>query len=372
MGGGLLRLSAPYRNGYFFRQQVTGYITPHVGLALGLGWGSSANLAPLATRDPREPDDKYAQPDPAKVGEFYQRTDQMTDVSVVLLPVLTRRHQVKLQLGVSVYRQRETGVDTLIYPEPRFPNYNIVPRQTTTARLAPVLGVGYDVRLSNRWAVGLNGTAYFTGKNAGTSTRPITTVGVRGTYRFSLRADSLGFAPIQWNEATWGVRAAGSAVASNGRADSPYRLRFNGGVWTEIPLSLTWTMRGEVNYAQRGYRIRELRRTGYRVLPGSGNANYLELPLLFSHEVAYRWRVYGGPYLAVYLNGYTESDGVRNPPARSHTVSGLMLGTTYALSNRFAADLRYQRDLVNLSSTPYSDVYHSFQLGLNYTIGKKP
>ncbi|MBC8155597.1 MAG: PorT family protein, partial [Bacteroidetes bacterium] len=150
-------------------------------------------------------------------------------------------------------------------------------------------------------------------------------------------------------------------VAPNGWSDRLYRLRFNGGVWVEIPLSLTWAVRGEVNYAQRGYRD----------LPNFGNANYLELPLLFSHEVAYHWRVYGGPYLAVYLNGYTESDGIRNPPTRSHIVSGLMLGTTYALSNRFAADLRYQRDWANLSSSPYSQVYHSFQLGLNYTIGRK-
>jgi hypothetical protein len=93
---------------------------------------------------------------------------------------------------------------------------------------------------------------------------------------------------------------------------------------------------------------------------------------LFRHEVAYRWHIYGGPYLAFYLNGYTESDGKRNPSVQSHSLSGLILGTTYSFSDRLAADLRYQRDLVALSSTPYSQAYHSFQAGLTYSIKRKP
>ena len=128
-------------------------------------------------------------------------------------------------------------------------------------------------------------------------------------------------------------------------------------------------MRGELNYAQRAYRQREVRQGGVRYLPALGNLNYLEMPLLFRHEVAYRWHLYGGPYLAFFLNAYTETDGKRNEPVRSHTVSGLMLGTSYVLTERLGVDLRYQRDLVTLSSTPYGG-FHSFQAGLNYTIGK--
>lgn len=368
LGGGALRLPSPYRSGYVFRQQLTGYVSPRVGVALGLNWGSSANFAALGTRNPADPQGRENQPDPAQLGSLYQRTEQMTDLSLVALPVLTRRHQVKVQVGLSAYRRRETGVDTIIYPEPRFPYYEIIPRQTSTLRFVPTVGAGYDFRLSNRWAVGVNGAAYFTGASA-----PTTTFGLRGTYRFGLIADSLGFAPIRWNEVTWGVRAAGSVVGQNGRSvNLQYRLRFNGGLWAELPLSLTWAMRGEINYAQRGFRAREVRvGSGVRYLAGSGDANYLELPLLFRHEVAYRWHLYGGPYLAFFLNGYSRFDSVPEEPIPAHTVSGLMLGTTHQFTDRLAADLRYQRDLITLSTTPYGG-FHSFQLGLTYQIGKKP
>lgn len=367
LGGGVLRLPTPYRSGYVFRQQLTGYVSPRIGVALGLSWGSSANFNALNTRNPADTQGWENQPDPAQLSSLYQRTEQMTDLSVVALPVLTRRHQLKVQAGLSAYRSRKTSVDTIVYPEPRFPYYEIVPRQTSTLRFVPVVGAGYDFRLSNRWSVGINGAAYFTGASA-----PTTTFGLRGAYRFNIIADSLGLAPIRWNEATWGIRAAGSVVADNGRTNGVYRLRFNGGLWAEVPLSLTWAVRGELTYAQRGFRAREVQYSNnVRAIAGLGNANYLELPLLFRHEVAYRWHLYGGPYLAFFLNGFSRFDGVAEEPVSSHTISGLMLGTSYNLTDRLAVDLRYQRDLITLSSTPYGG-FHSFQLGLNYAFGKKP
>lgn len=364
-GGGTLHLPSPYRPGWLVRQQLTGYLSPRVGVALGVNWGASKNLNPLRTTDPAAPGSPFPSPDPAQLREFYQRNETMTNLSLVLVPLLSERHRIRVQVGLSAYKRREIGIDSIIYLDPRRDYFEQVARITNTMRVVPMAAVGYNFHVSNRWSAGVSATAWFTGDG-----RPTTSVGVHGAYRFGLPADSLGLRPVDWQAVRYGLRAGAAAVSLNGLSvANVYRLRFNGGVWAELPLSLTWAMRGELNYAERGYAFREVRQSNVRYLPAFGNLNYLELPLLFRHEVAYRWHLYGGPYLAFFLNGYTESDGKRNETVRPHTVSGLMLGTSYAFTNRLSADLRYQRDLVILSSTPYGG-FHSFQAGLNYTIGK--
>ena len=128
-------------------------------------------------------------------------------------------------------------------------------------------------------------------------------------------------------------------------------------------------MRGEINYAQRGYRSDEVRTGNVRYLSNFANLNYLEIPVLFRHEVAYGWHLYAGPYIAFLINGYTETEGVRNPPLNANAVTGLMVGTSYALTNRLSADLRYQRDLIQISSSPYGGL-HSVQLGMSWAFQK--
>ena len=366
-GVGTLQLPSPYRPGWLVRQQLTAYVSPRVGVALGLNWGASANRAPLQTTDPGQPSGtSFPNPNPAQLRAFYQRNETMTNLSLVVVPVLTNRHRVRVQAGLAAYKRRELGVDSIIYLDPRFSYSEQLARITNTTRVVPTAAAGYDFRLSNRWTIGALATGWFTGEG-----RPTTSLGLHGTYRFGLAADSLGLRPVDWQELRYGLRASAAAVSLNGRSPANvYRIRFNGGLWAELPLSLTWSMRGEINYAQRGYRQREVQQGNSRYLSASGNADYLEMPLLFQHEIAYRWHLYGGPYLAFFLNGYTESDGKRNEPIRPHTVSGLMLGTTYTLADRLTADLRYQRDLVTLSSTPYGG-FHSFQVGLNYAFRSK-
>ncbi|HEY0110308.1 MAG TPA: outer membrane beta-barrel protein, partial [Fibrella sp.] len=112
---------------------------------------------------------------------------------------------------------------------------------------------------------------------------------------------------------------------------------------------------------------------GYRTSGRSSSARqveatYLELPLLFRHEAAERWHLYGGPYLAFLLNGTSQPEGQPSVSIRSHTNSGLMLGADYQFSKSLSLDLRYQRDLLQISTTPYSNGYHSYQLGVNWAI----
>ncbi|MFD2572441.1 porin family protein [Spirosoma soli] len=353
-GAYTLRLPSPDNNGWTIRQQVTGYLGPRLGIAFGLAWGASANADPLKSGQ----NPSYFA-DPNRLTEFYRRNQQMVDLSLVALPILSRRHQLKVQAGLSIFRRREIGIDSLVEYAPG--NIYAVLRYTDTRRVVPMAGAGYDFRLSPRWAVGVNGTAYFSDEG-----KPTTTLGVRATYRFGLSADSLGMKPIPWDDLRVGVRLGANVIGRNGRGPGDrYRTKLVGGLWAEMPLSLTWAVRGEINYAQRGYRIDEVKQGNTRYLAASANLNYLETPLLFRHEVAYRWYLYGGPYLAFFLNGSSETEGKPNPAVQPHTTSGLMLGASYNLTSKLVADIRYQRDLIQISTTPYGG-FHSFQATLGW------
>lgn len=359
---GMLQVPSSDRNGWAVRQQLTAYVGPRVGVSVGLTWGGSANTTPLDAKVARN---SFGRPDPVQLTNFYVRDERMVDLSVVFLPVLTRRHQLAVRAGVSAHRSNATRVDSTVFYRPNTGDYQTVLSQTSTSRVMPMLGASYDYRLTNRWAVGAFGTAHVAG-----AAQPTTTYGLRTTYRFNLGTDSLGMNAIDRSELRAGIRLAGNLTAVNGRSSaSVYRFRGAGGLWVELPLSLTWQIRGEINYAQRGYESRELRLGSSRYLPTFGNLNYLELPLLFRNEVAYRWHLYWGPYLAFFLNGRAESDGQARP-TQSHTISGLMLGADYRLTDQLALDARYQRDLIRLSSTPYGGL-HGFQLGLTYAFRTK-
>lgn len=359
-----LSLPTPYRAGWQIQQQLTGYFRPRLGIVLGFGWGGSVNNDPLTTLDPASP--SYSQPDPAQLKAFYKRQDYMTNLSLVVLPVLTRRHELKLQAGLSIYRQREVEVDSVFREDPRFPVYRTVGRFMDTRRVVPMVALGYAFRLSPRWSVGVNGAAYLTG-----GSRPITTLGLHTSYRFGVSADSLGMKPARWQELQAGVRAGATVVAENNmQVGGHYRTRFIGGLWAELPLSLTWRVRGEINYAQRGYRNDDVDLGSTRYVARVANLNYLEVPLLLRHEVAERWHIYAGPYLAFFLHGYAETAGVQQTVTMPNTNGGLMLGLSYDLTERLTADLRYQRDLVQFASAPYGG-FHSFQATVGWTLRKE-
>ena len=361
-GAGLMSIPDVSRTGWAVRQQLTAYIRPRFGVSAGVTWGGSSNLDPIRSKASQNP---YGRPDPGQLNQFYTRTDRMTDLSVVFLPVLTRRHQLAVRVGVSAYRSQASRIDSIIYYQPGGSDYRVALGQTSTQRAAPVAGASYDYRLSGRWAVGIQGSAYFGGGG-----QPITTAGLRTTYRFNLGADSLGLKAIDRSDVRAGVRLAANLSSANGRSvASVYGWHGVGGIWAEIPLSLTWQLRGEINYAQRGYKSIEIRQGSNRYVPEFGNLAYLELPLLFRNEVAYHWHLYGGPYLAFLLSGRAESDGEPVPIA-SHTVSGFMLGVDHYITTRLAIDVRYQRDLLRLSNRPYGGL-HGFQLGLHYAILNK-
>ncbi|MEZ0538213.1 porin family protein [Fibrella arboris] len=355
-----LRLPAPYRKGWQARQQLTAYVRPRLGVALGIGWGGSANTDPLyGTLN------SYGQPDPRALLDFYNRQERMIDLSAVWLPLLTDRHQLKVQAGLSLQRRREVNIDSIFVEQPNDPYYEALPTYTDQSRAMPMLALGYDYRLSTRWAVGVNAVAYLPAHE-----KAMTTLGVRTSYRFNISRDSLGMSRGSGQPLTWGVRLAASRVGENGSSSAASRnvTKFAAGLWAEYPLSLTWGMRGEVNYTQRGYRFDGYKTSSRSATALTVNATYLDVPLLFRHEAAERWHLYAGPYLAFLLEGTSQQEGQPVVAIQSHTNTGLLLGADYQFSKSLSLDLRYQRDLIQLSTSPYNDAYHSYQLGVNWAV----
>ncbi len=357
MGGGAIHTPDVGRNGWTAKQQLTAYIKPRLGVSVGINWAGSVNTQPLLYQN-----NQIGLSDPTQFDKFYVRSDRMVDVSAVLLPVLTRHHQLSVRIGLSAFHSQSSRADSLVYvSEGSRSYYAPILNQLSTNRVAPLIGVGYDYRLSNRWSVGAYATAYLNAPDKQT----VSTFGLRSAYRFNISADSLGLSAIDKSTIRTGIRLAGNVSASNERTVADvYSIRGIGGVWAEVPLSLTWQFRTELNYAQRSGQTNEVRTGRVRFLSGVDNRNYLEIPLLFRNEVAYKWHLYVGPYFATLLNGRAESDG-KPVAVVPHSVVGPMLGADYQLSDRFSVDARYQRDLVQLSSRPYGGL-HGFQLGLNW------
>ncbi len=355
------RLPQPYRAGWHVRQQLTAYVRPRLGVALGMGWGGSANNDPLSTNS-----SPFGRPDSRAILDYYNRQERMTDLSAVWLPLHTRRHQLKLQAGISLQRRREVNVDS-IFRDSSSPAdyYDVLPTYTDQSRVMPMVALGYDYRLSPRWAVGINAVAYLPANE-----KTISTFGLRTSYRFNISRDSLGISDGSAEPLRWGLRVAASRVGETGSSNAAVRnvTKFAAGLWAEYPLSLTWAMRGEVNYAQRGYRTDGYQTSSRGLRTSKVNATYLEVPLLFRHEAAERWHLYAGPYLAFLLNGTSQPEGQPSVVISPHINSGLMLGADYQLSKTLSLDFRYQRDLLQISTTPYNNSYHSYQLGVNWVI----
>ncbi|MGA0559440.1 hypothetical protein ACO2Q8_22470 [Larkinella sp. VNQ87] len=348
-GGSALRLSDVAPTGWFLRQQVTYFPHKNIGFSAGVSWGKLDNPAPLQAADRRE-----------LLNLFYQHHNA-TELNVVLAPLRSRRHTVRVSAGLAFWRLRVMTVDS-VYTT-RYPiddQTTIRPAFSDSRRVVPQVGLGYQVNLTPRWLLGLEGRAYRLGP-----AKTATTLGLTAAYRFRLHPDSLGLTHFNRQNLKVGLRVGATHSTENGRSPSErYRTRLVGGVWAELPISLTWSARGEISYAQRGYRVDNYRKGNLRYLPAVSSENFLDWTLLFSHEVAYHWRLFAGPQLALFLNGQAEVDG-KPSPVRPRNFSGIVVGTAVQLADRWQLDGRYQRDVLSFSTNQGGGL-HGFQLGINY------
>ncbi|RRA98875.1 outer membrane beta-barrel protein [Larkinella rosea] len=350
-GGNTLQSSEVSSTGWLIRQQVTYFPLKHIGISAGAGWGKMENLTPLTTIT-----------DQKELLKLFYRQYNTTELNAVWAPIRGRRHTLRLTAGLAMWRLRAMNVDSVISSSPRWQQAEIVPDFVDSRRLIPQIGLGYQVNITPRWLLGVDARAYRVGAR-----KTATTLGLTAAYRFHLNADSLGLTKLNWQDLKIGVRLGATYSAGNGQSNyGSYRARMIAGLWAELPISLTWSARGEISYAQRGYRIREYKRGNMRLLPAVSSQSFLDWTILFSHEIAYRWRLLMGPQLAIFLNGREELDG-KPAPVRPRHFSGVVFGTSVQLSDRLQIDGRYQRDILSFSTNQGGGL-HGFQLGMSYSL----
>lgn len=298
---------------------------------------------------------------------IYDRNIIQSDISLVLRPIATRRHILSLSVGIAALRQITTRADCVyvrlnplnqqneIYAQP-----NVSDQRVAT----PVVGASYQFRVSPRFALGLDGRLTW-----GTGGQRISSVGVSGNYRFNVSAASLGLPPIAADELTWGVRGAANISGQYERsAGEVWLTRLAAGVWVQVPVSVSWAMRGELTYVQRGYEVEKTTQAGYTYLPASSRANYIDATLLFRNELSEHWHLFLGPHLSFFLNGTYQSNGT-SYPVNTGINSGLTLGTSVNITRRIALDARYVRDIIRFGSQPYGG-FQGFQLGTSVGLNR--
>lgn len=350
---GSLNTSDLAETGWQARQQLAYFPTQRFGIALGLSWGSQKHLSSVNSFITNE------------LISTYTRDLNTVDASLLLRLVDSRRHVLTLAGGLANVSQHTIRVDSVYSSSSSPPSSRPVRLRTEDRRdWAPLVGLTYQYKLSPRFAVGAEGRMIWVPNG-----QRISNLGLSATYRFNASAASLGLPIVPTDERLWGVRAAINFSGSYERGEGEIWLpRLVAGLWAELPLSLTWAMRGELSYAGRGVERErvEFGTTAYSAT--SSRVNYLDMSLLFRNEIRENWHVFVGPHLSCFLNGSYQSGG-RAFPVNEGINSGITLGTSVNLSRRIALDARYVRDIIRFGSEPY-DGFQGFQLGTAIRLNK--
>lgn len=339
--------------GWQVRQQLAYFPTSRLGVAVGLSWGNQAQVGRVKSLIASD------------LLQTYTRSLNTADLGLLVRLADSRRHALTLLGGLALVTQKTVRVDG-VYPTSSNPAASLPVRLVTTDRhdWAPLVGLAYQYKLSARFGMGAEGRMIWVPKG-----QRISTLGLSATYRFNVSAASLGLPAVPVDERLWGIRAAvnfsGNYERSVGEIWLPLPVA---GLWAELPISLTWTMRGELSYAGRGVERERVEFGTTAYLPTSSRVNYLDMSLLFKNELRENWYVFVGPHLSFFLNGMYQSGGTAYPVDKGIN-SGLTLGMSVNLTRRLALDARYVRDIIRFSSEPYGG-YQGFQFGTNMRLSK--
>ena len=339
--------------GWQVRQQLAYFPTQQLGIAVGISWGCQRQLQGINSLIS------------STLIKTYTRDLNTIDASVVLRLIDSRRHLLMISGGVATVSQQTILIDSVYTPTSPPPTSALV-QLTSKDRSdwAPLVGLGYQYKLSPRFAVGAEGRILWAPNG-----QRISNLGVSATYRFNASAASLGLPVVTADERQWGIRTAVNFSGSYERGyGEQWLARPVAGLWAELPLSLTWAMRGELSYAGRGTERERVEFGSTTYLSASSRVNYLDASLLFRNEIRPNWHIFIGPHLSFFLNGTYQSGGTAYPVNKGIN-SGLTLGTSVNLTRRIALDARYVRDIIRFGSEPYGG-FQGFQLGTNIQLGK--
>lgn len=271
-----------------------------------------------------------------------------------------RKQQLTLGLGLSADKlftnQFEKKTSTNPYSQPEY----LGATSTIKTSFQPHLQASYSMNLTPKLTVGVHTRQYFGKTHAAV-------YGISANYHFNFIPDSLGFLTSQ---ISWGI-LGGAAFTGNFISEiGEYRLiRPYLGIFVEKKMGINWLARIEASYARRATASRHVQVGNATYLAGYYGGNYIQIPLIFQYEFAYKWHFMAGPQFSILLNGIYHDD-FQTQHYTSAVLFGFATGIGYDISERLSIETRYQFDLIGFTAYPYGRLLSDFRLGLRHRFSR--
>jgi hypothetical protein len=322
-------------NTYFFRQKYTHWFSQHIGVSV-------SNMRSNQTIDMSVEDYYRGDTQPEVLTKLRQTNNRYLDLSLATKFAI-KKHEFRFSGGFSANKHYEMRVLKKEYfygQPPTIYNYYTADVKLEN-KVLPQLSIGYAYRVSPRWSAGLNAQKYF-GKY------PATNIGFSVNYHFNVSADSLGLNENKNEKWTYGI--VGGAGLTGSFADLkrqklpvlPYI-----GVFAEKRLGLAWKTRIELAYAKRGVNYTSL--SLYRYGPVANyQSNFIQIPILFKNEFAYKWNYFFGPQFSTFFGGkYSVNNEKKEVRNQGNLTLGSQLGMGYDLTPKLSLETRFVFDIMS-------------------------
>lgn len=120
------------------------------------------------------------------------------------------------------------------------------------------------------------------------------------------------------------------------------------GLFTEKRLGLTWKTRLELIYAQRGVNYVYKKNGNFTSLPTNYQSNFIQIPILFKNEFAYKWNYFFGPQFSTFFGGkYSVNNEKREVRNQGSLTLGSQLGMGYDLTPKLSLETRFVFDIMS-------------------------
>ncbi|GGD77730.1 hypothetical protein GCM10011514_47080 [Emticicia aquatilis] len=323
-------------NSYFFRQKYTHWFSQHIGVSVSNMRSNQAIDIPI---------EEYYGSSPNGLTKLRQINNRYLDLSLAT-KFSMQKHEFRLSGGLSANKHYQMQILEKQYPygQPPVIQKNNTADVKVENLLIPQLSISYAYRVSPRWSAGLNAQKYF-GKY------PATNIGFSVNYHFNISADSLGL--NENKDEKWAYGIVGGAGITGSFADLkrqklpvlPYI-----GVFAEKRLGLAWKTRIELAYAKRG--VNYTSPSLYKYGPVANyQSNFIQIPILFKNEFAYKWNYFFGPQFSTFFGGKysvnNEKQEVRN---QGSLTLGSQLGMGYDLTPKLSLETRFVFDIMSFGS----------------------
>lgn len=319
-------------NSYFFRQKYTHWFSRHIGVSV-------SNMRSNQTVD--IPIEEYNGSTYA-ITKLRQTNNRYLDLSLATKFAI-QKHEFRLSGGFSAnkhYEMRILEKEYIDSPSPTPQIYNTADVKVENL-LIPQLSVGYAYRISPRWSAGINAQKYF-GKY------PTTNFGFSVNYHFNVSADSLGLNENKDEKWAYGIIGGAGLMGSfNDLKRQKFPVGPYIGVFAEKRLGLAWKTRIELAYARRG--VNYTSPSLYKYGPVANyQSNFIQIPILFKNEFAYKWNYFFGPQFSTFFGGKysvnNEKQEVRN---QGSLTLGSQLGMGYDLTPKLSLETRFVFDIMS-------------------------